>query len=725
MNLATEVATIRYLPDQVGRTELVGAIEAAGYDVRRPARPASTPPREGLKADVPTIDAGGVAGLDRDAVDRAREARDLLARSVVSIGVAVGIMALMLVGGALPMEDLNRLAIVPATFVQLWAGGRFYRAAWRAARHRAANMDTLIALGTTAAWGYSVAVTLAPSIATSAGFEPAAYFDSSTLIIGFVLLGRWLEARAKGHAGGAIRRLLELAPPVARRMDGDLELDVPVGAVVPGDLLRVRPGDRVPVDGYVISGTSTIDRSMLTGEPMPVEVAVDDTVIGGTFNASGSFVMRATRVGRDTALARIVDLVREAQGSKAPIQRLADRVSEVFVPLVLAAAAFTFVAWYLVGPEPRLTLAITAFTAVLIIACPCAMGLATPTAILVGTGRGAESGILIKGGEALEAAHRIDVVVFDKTGTLTEGRPTVAQIRPEQGFDVATVLDLAGSLEAGSEHPLGEAISARARADGLGVRTVEGFAAIAGRGVQGVVVVDGRRRQVLVGSRGLLEQHGATAQVSPSDATLAYVAVDGRLAGVIELADAVKPGAAGAVAELGRSGVEVWLLTGDGRSTALAVAHAVGIPEDRVIAEVLPADKAAQVARLRSAGRTVAMVGDGINDAPALAGADVGIAIGTGADVAIEASDITLLGGDPSGVPAAISLSRATMRTVRENLAWAFGYNVLLIPVAMGILFPFLGLLLSPALAAGAMALSSVSVVLSSLRLRGARISAP
>jgi Cu+-exporting ATPase len=722
VNLATEVATIRFLPDLVGRSELVGAIEAAGYDVL-PGVPRDhvAVPGAALADEDGGIDAG-----------RAREARALLLRAVVSIGVAIGIMALMLLGRALPMEDLNRIAILPATFVQLWAGGRFYRAAWRAARHGAANMDTLIAIGTTAAWGYSVVVTLAPAIAMSAGLEPAVYFDSSTIIIGFVLLGRWLEARAKSQASSAIHRLLALEPPTARLVDGDVERDLPLHEVQPGDLLRVRPGDRVSVDGRVVSGSSAVDQSMLTGESMPIEVAPGDEVIGGTLNASGSFVMRATRVGRETALARIVDLVREAQGSKAPIQRLADRVSEVFVPVVLLAAALTFVAWYLAGPEPRLTLALTAFVAVLIISCPCAMGLATPTAIMAGTGRGAEAGVLIRGGEALEAAHRIDTVVFDKTGTLTEGTPSVGDIVPAAGFDAATVLDLAGSLEASSEHPAGEAIGARARAEGRGSLAVSSFRAIAGRGVEGTVEVDGTARRVLVGSTGLLEAEsvdlgsiaGPLRAAGQVGAGVAVVAVDGRVAGLITIRDAVKPGAGPAVADAHAAGIDVWLLSGDSRPVAESIAVEVGIPHDRVLAEVLPEHKASTVARLRAAGRVVAMVGDGINDAPALATADVGIAIGTGADVAIEAADVTLVGGDPRGVLAAIRLSRSTMRVVRQNLAWAFGYNVVLIPVAMGVLFPFFGVLLNPGLAAGAMALSSVSVVLNSLRLRGLRLRA-
>jgi Cu+-exporting ATPase len=715
VNLATEVATIRYLPEQAGRAELVAAIEAAGYDVR-PTPPAAASDSTG----------GAAIAADREAAERARDARGLLVRALVSVAVALGIMLLMSAPIALSMEERNWLALLPATFVQLWAGGRFYRAAWRAGRHGAANMDTLIALGTTAAWGYSVAITLAPSIATSVGLEPATYFDSSSIIVGLLLLGRWLEARAKGRASGAIRRLLALEPPTARLVAGERESDVPLERVHPGDVLRVRPGDRVPVDGLVVDGESTVDQSMLTGEPMPIEVRAGDQVIGGTLNVAGSFAMRATRVGSDTALARIVDLVRRAQGSKAPIQRLADRVSEIFVPIVLFLAALSFAIWLAVGPEPRMTYALTAFISVLIIACPCAMGLATPTAIMVGTGRGAEQGILIRGGEALEAAHRIDTVVFDKTGTLTVGAPSVASVVPAPGFEAAEVLALAGSVEAGSEHPLGEAIARRALEDGLAGRIVRGFRAIAGRGVEGVVVEDGRERHVLVGSARLLGERGVPADWFASAAsaseldrsTAACVAVDGRPAGLIALADPIKPEAATTVSRLVTADVEVFLLTGDADAPARHVAREVGIPEANVLAELLPEGKVATIADLRARGRIVAMVGDGINDAPALASADVGIAIGTGADVAVEAADVTLVSGDPGGVPAAIELSRSTMRIVRQNLAWAFGYNVVLIPVAMGILYPITGLLLNPALAAAAMALSSVSVVLNSLRLR-------
>ena len=715
VNLATEQATIRYQPAVAGRSELIGAIEAAGYDVRPVTAAESEAAAGSLVADDPT------------AADRARDARELLVRAVVSIAVALGIMAVMFwPQTAISIESLNRAALLPATFIQLWAGGRFYRAAWRAARHGATNMDTLVALGTTAAWAYSALVTLVPDFVRQAALEPQTYFDSAAIIIGLVLLGRWLEARAKGETTGAIRRLIGLQPRTARRIVGDVDEDVPFEAILPGDLLRLRPGERVPVDGRVVEGASAIDRSMLTGEPGPVTVGRGDEVIGATLNTTGTFVMRATHVGRDTALAHIVELVQRAQGSKAPIQRVVDRISELFVPLVIIVAAVTFVIWLAAGPEPRLPHALTAFITVVVIACPCAMGLATPTAIMVGTGRGAEAGILIRGGEALEAAQRVTDVVFDKTGTLTLGRPTVTGVDVAPGWSAARVLDLASSLEKASEHPLGAAIVARAREGELGFRAVTGFEAIAGRGVQGNVAEDNGWRRVIVGSTSLLSERavdiavlGPPSASTSAGATLVHIAVDGRLAARLTISDPIKREAADAVRSLTEGGVRAWLVTGDGRPTAEAVARHVGIPDERVIAEVLPGDKAAKIRELQAAGRFVAMVGDGINDAPALAQADVGIAIGTGADVAIEASDVTLVGGDPRSVASAIELSRATMRTIRQNLAWAFGYNVALIPVAMGILFPAFGILLNPALAAGAMALSSVSVVANSLRLRG------
>jgi Cu+-exporting ATPase len=718
VNLATETATIHYLPDVAGRDALVGAVEAAGYDVReRPERAADEPPLS-LAEELSAEDA-----------ERAAEARSTLRQAVVSIGVAAVLMvAMFLPQTTVPMTTINWLALVPATIIQVWAGRRFYRSAWRAARHGTSNMDTLVAVGTTAAWAYSVVVTVFPDVIHEAGLHPETYFDSAVIILGLVLLGRWLEARAKTSPTGAIRRLVRLQATRARRVDADgIDHEVALEDVAVGDLLRVRPGDRVPVDGVVIEGASSIDASMLTGEPIPVEVVAGDEVVGATVNTTGTFVLRATRVGRDTALARIVDLVGRAQGSKAPIQRLADRIAEVFVPVVLAIAAATFLAWLVFGPEPRLTLALTSFIAVVVIACPCAMGLATPTAIMVGTGRGAEAGILIRGGEALELAHRVDTVVLDKTGTLTLGRPRVEAVTPLPGWTERDLLHLAGALERGSEHPLGAAIVRRANADELGFAPAVDVRAVAGGGIRGVVRTDAGERSVIVGNRRLLAEAGidvgaAAAALAAGDQdgrTLALIAVDGAMAGVIAIHDPVKVEAAPAVGELVAAGLQVWLLTGDSRSTADAVARQVGIPAHQVVAEVLPEAKADLVASLQRRGRVVAMVGDGINDAPALARADIGIAIGTGADVAVEAADITLVGGDPRGIAAALGLSRATMRVIRQNLFWAFAYNVLLIPVAMGVLYPPFGLMISPALAAAAMALSSVAVVLNSLRLRG------
>ena len=618
---------------------------------------------------------------------------------------------------------------MPATFVQVWAGRRFYRSAWRAARHGTSNMDTLVAIGTSAAWAYSVVLTLVPSVVEDAGLEPATYFDSAAIIIGLVLLGRWLEARAKGQTTGAIRRLAALRPVSARLVRGELEEDVPLDSVVVGDLLRVRPGDKVPVDGLVVEGSSAVDEALLTGEPIPAGKGPGDEVIGATLNTTGTFVMRATRVGRDTALARIVELVERAQGSKAPIARLADRVAEVFVPTVLVIAAGTFLVWLAVGPEPRLTHALVAAIAVLVIACPCAMGLATPTAIMVGTGRGAEAGILIRGGEALETAHKVDAVVLDKTGTLTLGRPVVDDVAAAEGFDFREVIDLAASAEKGSEHPLAAAIIARARVDELGFRRIDGFATAVGGGVGATVVSEDGPRDVLVGSARWLRERDVdlaalddvAARAAADGRTVAFVAIDGRAAGLITITDPVRDDAPAGVAALSRDGIETWLATGDGRATAEAVGRAVGIPPERILADARPADKTALIERLQAEGRTVAMVGDGLNDAPALARADLGVAIGTGADVAIEASDVTLLGGDTRAIARAIELSRSTMTVIRQNLFWAFAYNVLLIPVAMGVLYPAFGITLSPAIAAGAMAFSSVAVVLNSLRLRGAR----
>ncbi len=700
VNLATERATVTIQPGLADRGALISAVEAAGYDVRPEALPSAA------------------LELDPDQVVRQRERRELIIQAGVSIVVAAGLMVLMYAPqSVVPITSLNWLALMPATIVQAWAGRRFYVAAIRAARHGTTNMDTLVAVGTSAAWLYSLVVTVAPSLVERAGLEPQTYFDTSAIIIGLVLLGRWLEARAKDETTSAIRTLIGLQPATARRIEAGGEVEVPLETIQPGDLLRLRPGDKVPVDGLVVEGHSLVDESMLTGEPMAVEKAVGDEVIGATLNTTGTLVMRTTRVGRETVLASIVDLVERAQGSKAPIQRLADRVSEVFVPLVLVVAAITFAIWLSIGPEPRLTLALTAFIAVVVIACPCAMGLATPTAIMVGTGRAAQAGILIRSAAALERAARIKVVVFDKTGTLTEGRPTVAQVIVEAGFDETTVVDLAASAERASEHPLAGAIVAYGRLAERGFLPVSDFWSSPGEGVRATVA----ERAVVIGSDRLFAQPPAggdawaTARAGQS---LVAMTVDGRRAATFLISDPLRIGSAEAVRDLRSRGVDVWLLSGDGSSAVAAIARATGIPDDHARGGLLPADKARIVADLQASGRPVAMVGDGINDAPALAQADLGVAIGTGAAVAVEASDLTLVGGDPRLVGSALGLAGRTVRVIRQNLFWAFAYNVLLIPVAMGVLYPVFGILLNPALAAGAMALSSVSVVANSLRLR-------
>jgi Cu+-exporting ATPase len=707
VNLATEVATVRYLPEIAGMDELAQAIEAAGYEIRHV--PESAAAKAGLLDEA-----------DAEAAERAREQRSLGIHAAVSIAVAAVAMALMYLPGVpLTMEQMAWALIVPATFVQFWGGWRFYKAAWRAGRHGSTSMDTLVVVGTSAAWAYSLVVTFLPQLLRDAGIEPVPYFDSSTAIIGLILLGRWLEARAKGQTVGAVKALIGLQAKSARIVRAGAEIDVPLEQVCPGDLIRVRPGERVPVDGRVVEGVSSVDESMLTGESVPAEKGLGDEVIGGTMNGTGTFLFRATRVGRDTALAQIVDMVRRAQGSKAPVQRLADQIAAVFVPAVLAVGALTFAIWYVLGPEPVFTHALVAFITVVVIACPCAMGLATPTAIIVGTGRGAGEGILIRGGEALELAARVQAVVFDKTGTLTVGRPSVDEVLVARGYAADEVLDLAASVERGSEHPLASAIISAAAEKDLGLRSVDGFEAIAGRGVRGTV--DGR--SVVAGTAAFLAESGVDVSGLPepaAGASATYLAVDGRAAGLITTVDRIKPESAAAVRGLSSSGVEVWMVTGDRSAVARSVADSVGIAPEHVLAEVLPGGKADAVEAIQARGLPVAMVGDGVNDAPALAQADVGIAIGSGADVALEASDVTLVGGDPRAVAAAIGLSRQTLRVIRQNLGWAFGYNIVLIPIAMGLLYPLAGIMLNPALAAAAMAMSSVSVVTNSLRLRRA-----
>jgi Cu+-exporting ATPase len=708
VNLATERATVRFDPAVIDRTGIVATIEAAGYEVGREAA-----------AEASAAEAESAADLERRA-----EAGTLLRQAVASLAIGAVMMAVMFwPGGApWPMADINRWFLVPATIVQFVFGRRFLVAALKGARHGEANMNTLVAMGTMAAYGYSVFVTLLPDVVMRAGLGMETYFDSAAVIIGLILFGRWLEARAKGRAAGAVKALMRLQPATARVLREGGEREVPIDQVVVGELVRVRPGDRVPVDGVLIEGASAIDESMVTGESLPVEKTVGDRVIGATMNASGSFVMRAERVGRDTTLSQIVTLVEQAQGSKAPIQRLADRVTGWFVPAVIVIATLTFIGWMLLGPEPRLPLALTSAIAVLIIACPCAMGLATPTAIMVGTGKGAENGILIRDGAALEHAHRVTAVVLDKTGTITRGQPAVTLVRPVSGTTEAELMRIVAAAERGSEHPLAEAIVRHADGLGLEALPVTAFEAVAGHGVRATV----GGSQVLVGTEAHLEAAGVevsglsllASEIAARGASPVLVARDGALLGLIGLSDTVKPESAAAVKRLRQAGLAVWMITGDRRATAQKIGAEVGIGPDRILADVLPAEKAAKVAELQASGMVVAMVGDGINDAPALAQADLGIAIGTGADVALEASDITLVGDDLRAVPTAVRLSRSTMRVIRQNLGWAFGYNVLLIPVAAGLLWPVAGLLLSPALAAGAMALSSVSVVTNSLRLR-------
>ena len=699
VNLATERATVRFDPARIDRGGIVAAIEAAGYEV------------------MPLSTAGEAEATDAEQLTRALERRVLLRDALLATGIGLAMMAVALWPGGVPwpMDRVNVWMLAPATVVQFVFGRRFMVAAARGLRHGDLTMDTLVSLGTLAAYGYSLALTLAGS-----GTET--YFDSAAVIIGLVLLGRWLESRAKGQAAGAIRALLELRPTTARVLRDGREADLPIDQVRVGDMLRVRPGERVPVDGAVVDGSSAVDESMLTGESIPVDKRAGDQVIGATMNASGSFVMRAERVGRDTTLAQIARLVEEAQGSKAPIQRVVDQVTARFVPVVVVVAAAAFALWLLLGAAPSLPSALTAAVAVLIIACPCAMGLATPTAIMVGTGKGAEAGILVRDGAALEQAQRITAVVLDKTGTITRGQPAVMELRPVAGIGDDELLRLAAAAERGSEHPLAAAIVRLAAERGPELPAASDFLAIPGGGIRATV----EGRGVAVGSERLLAEQGVDVtplrdlarKTADNGQTPVLVAVDGAPIGLFAIADAVKPESAEAVRRLQGAGLQVWMITGDRGAVAEAIGAQVGIAPDRILAEVRPGEKAAKVAALQAEGAVVAMVGDGINDAPALAQADVGVAIGTGADVAVEASDITLVGDDLRSVAAAIRLSRATMRTIRQNLGWAFGYNLVLIPVAAGALFPLTGWLLSPALAAGAMALSSVSVVTNSLRLR-------
>lgn len=664
------------------------------------------------------------------------ELADFTRRFWIGLVLTVPIVALEMGGHLTGMMHLvggpqvgNWIQLALGTPVVLWAGWPFFVRGWQSLVNRSLNMFTLIALGTGAAWLFSVVATVAPGVFPNAfraaDGSVAVYFEAAAVIVVLVLLGQVLELRAREQTGGAIRALLNLAPTMARRLrDDGSEEEVPLAAIQVGDRLRVRPGDKVPLDGAVLEGRSNVDESMVTGESAPLSKEAGDQVVGGTLNGQGSFVMRADRIGQDTVLAQIVRMVAGAQRSRAPIQRLADQVSGWFVPAVVVIALVAAVAWFVWGPDPRAAYAIVVAVTVLIIACPCALGLATPMSIMVGVGRGAQAGVLIKNAEALERLERIDTLVVDKTGTLTRGRPEVVAVLPAEGLAEDALLRLAAGLERPSQHPLAEAVVRAAEARGLAIPSVEAFDAPMGRGVTGIV--EGRR--VAVGNARLMAELGvdpgplaAEAERLRSDgATVFFVAADGRPAGIVAVADPVKETTAAALAGLKSEGIRVVMLTGDNRTTAEAVARRLGIAE--VEAEVLPEDKQRIVERLKTEGRHVAMAGDGVNDAPALAAAEVGIAMGTGADVAIESAGVTLLGGDLTGIVRARRLSRAVMRNIRENLFFAFAYNAAGVPIAAGVLYPFFGILLSPLIAAAAMALSSVSVVGNALRLRGARV---
>ena len=719
VNLASERATIEYLGGAVETRDLETAVEGAGYGVVR--------------------EDGEESSEDAHEREYRKLRGDFLLAAALTVLILIGSLPVML-GFMLPvpMAWLNLGLLALATPVQFWAGRRFYRGAWGALMHGQANMNTLVVMGTSAAYLYSAVAALAPRLFVGGNLAHV-YFDTSALIITLILLGRLLEMRAKGRTNEAIKRLAGLQARTARVLSGGEELDVPVEDVGVGDIVVVRPGEKVPVDGRVVAGESAVDESMITGESIPVTKRVGDEIIGATMNTSGSFRFQATKVGKETALSQIMRMVEEAQGSKAPIQRLADRISGVFVPAVIVVAALTFALWWAFGPAPSFTFALLNMVAVLIIACPCAMGLATPTSIMVGTGKGAEFGILIKGGEALEGAHKLTTVVLDKTGTLTRGEPELTDVYARGGLSDNELLEVAASAERGSEHPLGEAIVRGAKVWGVPLAEAEEFEAVGGGGVR--ARVDGR--EVLVGTRRFLGEAGVSEdglgpraeELAQEGKTPMFVAVGGKPAGLVAVADTVREESREAVERLHRLGLEVAMITGDNRRTAEAIARELGI--DRVLAEVLPAEKASEVRRLQAEGKKVGMVGDGINDAPALAQADVGIAIGSGTDVAMEAADVTLISGDVRGVARAIDLSKATVKNIEQNLFWAFAYNVALIPVAAGILYPLFASgsvpdllrpvlgeygFLNPVLAAAAMALSSVTVVSNALRLRRAKI---
>jgi len=747
VNFATKTATVRYNAASTSPEKLVGVVKGTGYDATVPESTSArssqdNPPMpemtEAEHAAMPAAHAMA-KGEDHSAHMHvnADEQTVLLRKVIIGAVLSLPVLVIAMSHGKIAFLNqpwINWLQLALTAPVVVWCGSQFYRMAWVGLKHFRANMDSLVALGTGTAFLYSIAATGWPGFFAAAqggkmggmAMVPV-YYEAAAVIIVLVLLGKLLEARATGNTSAAIRRLIGLQAKTARVVRHGQELDIPVEQVIVGDTVIVRPGEKIAVDGNVVIGDSAIDESMLTGESVPVEKKPGDSVFGATINTTGALTLHASRVGKDTALQQIVRLVQEAQGNKAPIARLADTISGYFTPAVLGIAIITFIVWYFAAPiDSRLSMAVLTFVSVLIIACPCALGLATPTAIMVGTGRGAEHGILIKGGEALETAHKLTAIILDKTGTITEGKPALTDVRVLPGIVESDLVRLAASAERRSEHPLASAIVKGAKARGLTLSEPSAFKALVGNGIE--ATVDGNT--VLVGKRALLADRSIdttaldtlAGELAASGKTPMYAAINGKPAGLIAVADRVKPESKAAIEQMQKMGLRVAMITGDNARTAAAVAREVGIAPDMVFADVLPANKADHVKKLQAQGLVVGMVGDGINDAPALAQADIGLAMGTGTDVAIEASDITLIRGDLNSVPAAIALSRATMRTIKQNLFWAFIYNVVGIPIAAGALYPFTGWLLSPVIASAAMALSSVSVVLNSLRLRKANV---